>query len=309
MRYLYATKDGNIAEAAWKAIDTYSGFTGSTPGESGPADSGTAAPTDIAQYWKIGGYGTDGEGATPELQIMFSRQAIEAHTRKIASSVGLEAAMDAEAMQGINMESELMKGLEYESVAELDRELLKAAKEVAPWTTMALYSSSDEDDRYQGRWSQERFSAVMTRIIDLSNEIGTETNLDAANVLVASPSVVTALQSMNAAFNRTTAAVSGSTAMAEVGTFNGITKVYRDRFAKGQDTALLAYKGDGATSCGIVYCPYVTGVHYKSIDPNDFSGKLMVMSRYAITNNLLGAENYFRGCEFTGLKNLIAGVK
>ena len=61
---------------------------------------------------------------------------------------------------------------------------------------------------------------------------------------------------------------------------------------------LLAYKGTGVSDCGVAFCPYVTGVVNQAIDPNDFSPRVGVMSRYAFANNMLGADNYYRLLKF-----------
>jgi hypothetical protein len=105
-------------------------------------------------------------------------------------------------------------------------------------------------------------------------------------------------------FNKVTGEVNGSTATPEIGTLNGSIKVYRDNYAvnaftgKDNGEVLLAYKGTGVSDCGVVFCPYVTGVVNQAIDPNDFSPRVGVMSRYAFANNMLGADNYYRLLKF-----------
>jgi hypothetical protein len=143
-------------------------------------------------------------------------------------------------------------------------------------------------------------------LLNLANSIAISTNIDAANVLVVSPTLATVLQSAGPIFSRTVSAVNATTVTPEVGTLNGTIKVYRDRYAR-ENEALLAYKGAGINDAGVIYCPFITGVVNRGIDPNDFSTRIGVMSRYAFCNNMLGAENYYRLAKFNGLDRLLAG--
>jgi hypothetical protein len=136
-----------------------------------------------------------------------------------------------------------------------------------------------------------------------ANDIATATRRSAANIAVVSPDMASVLQQAAPFFNKVTSDVNGSTATPEIGTLNGAIKVYRDNYAvnyQGVDNGevLLAYKGTGVSDCGVVFCPYVTGVVNQAIDPNDFSPRVGVMSRYAFANNMLGADNYYRLLKF-----------
>lgn len=318
MRYVYRDQDPTkMVEAAWKSVSDYSGFTGSQAGTSGPADSGLGVETANAEHWKI--QGVDGNYPNnhkiPELGLMFSRQAIVAKTRKIAASFSIESIDDIKKMQGVDMVNEIVNVLQYELTAELDRETIARCKSLC---VPKVYKPKNVDgsemtgDLYVGRWSQERFSNIITQIIAGANEIAIATRRAAANIAVVSPAMATALQAAAPFFNKVTTDVTGSTATPEIGSINGGTiKVYRDNYAAGvrgdadNGEVLLAYKGASNDDAGVIFCPYVTGVVNQAIDPNDFSPRIGIMTRYAFANNMLGSDNYYRLLKFEGLGNTV----
>ena len=315
LRYVYkdAGDPNKLVEAAWKAVPEYSGFSGSTANTSGAPDAGTAVDTQSAESWKITGdydeiqthndFSTGIRGKIPELGLMFSRQSIVAKTRKLAASFSLESAEDIKRMQGVEMMTEMVNVLQYEMTAEIDRETIARCKSLCKPIFCRAGNNTDVDNGMIGRWSQERYSRIVGLIMKVANDIATATRRSAANIAVVSPDMASVLQQAAPFFNKVTSEVNGSTATPEIGTLNGSIKVYRDNYAAngvGQDNGevLLAYKGTGVSDCGVVFCPYVTGVVNQAIDPNDFSPRVGVMSRYAFANNMLGADNYYRLLKF-----------
>ncbi|MBO7691806.1 MAG: hypothetical protein J6T10_04130 [Methanobrevibacter sp.] len=324
LRYIYkdAGDPNKLVEAAWKAVPEYSGFSGSTANTSGEPDAGTGVDTQSAEAWKITGdydeiqthndFSTGLRGKIPELGLMFSRQSIVAKTRKLAASFSLESAEDIKRMQGVEMMTEMVNVLQYEMTAEIDRETIARCKSLCKPIVCKAGDSQAVQDGWVGRWSQERYSRIVGLIMKTGNDIATATRRAAANIAVVSPDMASVLQQAAPFFNKVTHDVNGSTATPEIGTINGSIKVYRDNYAvnyAGVDNGevLLAYKGTGVSDCGVVFCPYVTGVVNQAIDPNDFSPRVGVMSRYAFANNMLGADNYYRLLKFD-TKSIWAGV-
>jgi len=319
LRYIYkdAGDPNKLVEAAWKAVPEYSGFSGSTANTSGEPDAGTGVDTQSAEAWKITGdydeiqthndFSTGLRGKIPELGLMFSRQSIVAKTRKLAASFSLESAEDIKRMQGVEMMTEMVNVLQYEMTAEIDRETIARCKSLCKPVFCKAGDTTDVNNGFVGRWSQERYSRIVGLIMKTANDIATATRRSAANIAVVSPDMASVLQQAAPFFNKVTHDVNGSTATPEIGTINGAIKVFRDNYAvnyAGQDNGevLLAYKGTGVSDCGVVFCPYVTGVVNQAIDPNDFSPRVGVMSRYAFANNMLGADNYYRLLKFETAK-------
>ena len=314
LRYIYKTNNPNeLVEAAWKAVPRFSGYTGSTANTDGEWDAGTGVDTQSAEGWKITGptFNSDDPSVSrkmPELGLMLSRQSIVAKTRKLAASFSLESAADIKAMQGIEMMTEMINVLQQEMTAEMDRETIGRCKSLC---TPRVYNKADQtlanNDSFIGTNSQERFGLIITHIMKGVNDIRTDTRRGAANIAVVSPDVATVLQVANPWFTKVAHEVNGSAVTPEMGTLNGVVKVFCDQYAVDEFGAndngevLLAFKGSSLYDAGVIFCPYVTGVVNQAIDPNDFSPRVGIMSRYGFAHNMLGAENYYRLLKFNGL--------
>lgn len=317
IRYLYkdTTSPTPQWEAGWDKVPEYSGFTGSISGTSGTADAGTAAATTAAEAWSA-----NTTGAYPQITFQIDRTPIEAKTRKLATSFSLEAAMDVKAMHDIEVERELINMIQYELVAEQDRELLARMKAAAVKTgyqttsdgnNLTVEAGGETAKTFDvtvsdGRWSQEKFATILSAIVDRANEIAIKTRRGAGNFVIVSPRVATALQSAGPQFSRNTANVDATTIFPEIGTINDTIKVYRDQYAT-TDYALVGYKGPGISDAGIIYSPYVTGLVSRTVAQDDFSPRIGIMSRYAITDSLLGSGRYYRLINFTNLEALLLG--
>lgn len=309
LRVIYANNDGlNGPEAAWDQVPIYSGFTGSTSGTSAgtysTSGSGTGVDTSTAEAWKLG---TD----YPQLKIILEQTAITAKTRKLGASFSLEAAQDISAMHKIDIQREIVRKLQYEIVAELDRELIGKMKTtsvsgVGGTDAKLLDLTATSGSSYvDGRWSQEKISTIVTSIIHQAQEIATSTRRGAGNFVIVSKGVATALMAARPHFQGVTGNVNTLSTIAEIGTLNGDIKVYRDHYAT-DEYALVGFKGPDQDDSGIIYSPYVLNAMSTAVDPNDFSPRVGVMSRYAITDSLLGSGRYYRWIRYQNLNTIIA---
>jgi hypothetical protein len=298
-------------EAAWDLVPEYSGYTGSTSGTSGTADGGTGTAAATAENWQIGP-----NGAYPALQVVIDQKTITAITRKLAASFSLETSQDIRAMHNFDLERQIVEILQYEVIAELDRELLAAMKTAAVDTTnggatvTSLNLSATNGSTYvDGRWSQEKIASVVSSIIYQAEKIAVKTRRGAGNFAVVSPAVATALQAARPVFTGVPTNVDSLGGVAEIGSLNGSIAIYRDQYAlDGSEYALIGFKGAGISDAGIIYSPYITGVINRAVNPQDFSPNIGTMSRYAITTTLLGAGRYYRQINYTNLNYAIAGA-
>lgn len=284
---VYYKGSTDFNEAGFDVVPEYSGFTGSfatsAGGQSGTADTGTGVATSAGEAFGF----QDANNMMPELQMKIDKVAIEAKTRKLGASYSLESAQDIKSMHGVDMEREMVNTLQYEIQAELDRELMYKIKAVANSSTAFDISATD------GRWHQERIAGLVNRIVKECNDIATRTRRGAGNFIVVSTEVASALQSLQGGlFTANPANVNPSNTYAELGTLQGTIKVYRDTY--NTDNQIVAgYKGPGVSDCGVIYSPYIMGLFNRAISEQDFSPRIGVMSRYALTNNLLGASRYY----------------
>jgi hypothetical protein len=327
LRFLY--KDYPDNEAAFNDVAKFSGFTGNEPQAAGGAipgvpnpnavpgldtsgitsaiDTGTGAPSVSGEAFQFGGTGTE---KMPELSFRVDQTSVVAQTRKMAASFSLESAQDIKAMHGVDIEREMLSVLQYEIMAELDRELLQRMKVAAVTISYGGEAVTNIDvtasNPLDGRWSQERYAGIVTSIIKKANDIAISTRRGAGNFVIVSGRVATALQAAGPQFSRNTALVDNTTTLAEVGTINGTIKVYRDSYAI-NDYALIGYKGPGISDSGIIFSPYITGVTNRTVAQDDFSPRLGVMSRYGVTDTLLGSGRYYRLINYQNLATIVPG--
>lgn len=301
-------------EASFRALNEYSGYTGSNAQSAYAASAvtnqwdisnsatfgvfGTGAATSAAELWKVG-------TTMPAIRAFMDKVAIEAKTRKLAASFSLEAMQDLKSMHNIDIERELLESLSVEIPAERDREIigkmLAASTNIANGGTAPIVLSADTTD---GRWSQEKFANITNAIVKLSHDIATKTMRGAGNFVIVSPRVATALQASGPQFTAISVDVNASSTVAEVGKINNTITVYRDNNAP-IDYALVGYKGPSISDTGIVVSDYITGLTNRAVRPDDFGINVGVMSRYAITDSLLGSGRYYRTMKIINLDKVL----
>jgi hypothetical protein len=272
-------------------------------GTSGTSDTGTGVSTATAEQWGIG----DATTPMPQLEYAMESTAVTALTRKLAANLSLESIMDVKAMHNVDIKRDMVKKLHDQVVAEIDRELLASMKGQSTTVanggeTITTWQTSATD----GRWQGEKYVTVLNALIHKGNDVGTSTRVAPANFVVVSPRVASMVQAAPAGSpfytNQSALSKIGSTALANIGTVNNQMALYVDRYAV-NDYALVGLKGD-QSEAGVIYSPYVLGLESEATTQGDFSPRLGVMYRYAITNSLLGAGRYYRQLQFIGLNSM-----
>ena len=266
-----------------------------------PRDIGTAIPN-----------GTTGASpyAMRQLKMSFDKKAIEAGDRMLGASFTVQSLYDIRTMQGVDIGREMVKKLTYESGAEIDRELLWKCKNAAVFGDGGQNGVVDVFDpaSISSTFMYDKKAAIADKIISLSNEIHTATLQGSGNIVVVSPRVSTALQTIqNGSFKSSGVFSFDQKGLVEMGVLDGRIKVYRDPWAYidgGVDYALVAYKGAGIDEAGVLYHPYMLNLVNTATAQEDFGTRIGVLSRYAVTDSLLGSGRYYRYLEFTNLVSL-----
>ena len=232
---------------------------------------GSAAPLSTAAL--------EGEAGN-RMSIQVLKQTVEAKTRKLSARWTFEAAQDANAMHGLDIEAEIMAALAMEITAEIDQEILGSLENLA--TTGATF---DMATNFTGTptFVGDKHAVLATLINQQANLVAQRTRRGAANWAVVSPAALTVLQSATtSAFARTTEGTfEAPTNTKFVGTLNGTMRVYVNTYASDASPVLLGYKGQGEIDAAAFYCPYVplmsSGV---VVDPASFEPVVSFMTRY-----------------------------
>jgi Major capsid protein Gp23 len=279
------------------------------------APAGVASNTEALSPFQIASfYSGNGNSSTPgaapvsvlegvagkRLNIQILKEVVEAKTRKLSARWTFEAAQDAQAQQGIDIEAEIMAALAQEITAEIDQEILTSLGALAGTTLTYDQGSVSGTATFVG----DEHAALAILINRGANLIAARTRRGAGNWVVVSPTALTILQSATtSAFARTTEGTfEAPTNTKFVGTLNNSMRVYVNQYAADDTNVLVGYKGPGEIDAAAYYCPYVpltsSGV---IIDPNTFEPVVSFMSRYGYlelsntASSLGNAADYLAG--------------
>ena len=249
------------------------------------AGSEALSPFDIATSYSGDGSAAPAATASMEgdagnkMSIQVLKQTVEAKTRKLSARWTFEAAQDANAMHGLDVEAEIMAALAMEITAEIDQEILTSLGNLATGSATYDQSSVTGTPTFVG----DEHAALATMMNREANLVAQRTRRGAANWAVVSPAALTVLQSATtSAFARTTEGTfEAPTNTKFVGTLNGTMRIYVNTYASDATPVLLGYKGQGEIDAAAFYCPYVplmsSGV---VVDPSSFEPVVSFMTRY-----------------------------
>ena len=213
------------------------------------------------------------------INVQILKQVVEAKTRKLSARWTFEAAQDAQAMHGLDVEAEVMAALAQEITVEIDQEILGSLRALA--ATEYTYNQATVSGT--ATFVGDEHAALAVLINRASNLIAQRTRRGAGNWAVVSSAALTVLQSATtSAFARTTEGTfEAPTNTKFVGTLNGAMRVYVDGYAQDGQSVLVGYKGSSEADAAAFYCPYIplmsSGV---VLDPSTFEPVVGFMTRY-----------------------------
>jgi hypothetical protein len=240
------------------------------------------------------------------INVQILKQVVEAKTRKLSARWTFEAAQDAQAMHGIDVEAEIMAALAQEITVEIDQEILGSLRALSGST----YSYNQATVSGTATFVGDEHAALAVVINRAANLVAQRTRRGAANWAVVSPAALTVLQSATtSAFARTTEGTfEAPTNTKFVGTLNGAMRIYVDSYASDTANVLVGYKGSSEADAAAFYCPYVplmsSGV---VLDPATFEPVVGFMTRYGyveLTNTASSLGNAADYLESIAVSNL-----
>jgi hypothetical protein len=251
---------GDEALSPFKIASSYSG------NDSDPAKGAATATLE----------GTAGK----KLNVQILKQVVEAKSRKLSARWTFEAAQDAQAQQGIDIEAEIMAALAQEITAEIDQEVLGSLRALAGSAAASFDQSAVSGT---ATFVGDEHAALAILINQQANLIAQRTRRGAANWAVVSSEALTILQSATtSAFARSTEGTfEAPTNSKFVGTLNNSMRVYVDGYAATGTDVLVGYKGASEADAAAFYCPYIplmsSGV---VLDPSTFEPVVSFLTRY-----------------------------
>jgi hypothetical protein len=281
--YGTGTTAGDEALSPFKIAVAYSGL---TPG--GTATTGRAATTSTLE-------GVPGN----RINVQILKQVVEAKTRKLSARWTFEAAQDAQAMHGLDIEAEIMAALAQEITVEIDQEVLGSLRSLAATEFTYDQAAVSGTATFVG----DEHAALAVLINRTANLIASRTRRGAGNWAVVSPAALTVLQSATtSAFARTTEGTfEAPTNTKFVGTLNGAMRIYVDSYANDSQAVLVGYKGSSEADAAAFYCPYIplmsSGV---VLDPSTFEPVVGFMTRYGYVELTNTASSFGNAADYLG---------
>ena len=236
------------------------------------------------------------------MSIQILKTPVEAKSRKLSARWTFEAAQDAQAQQGIDIEAEIMAALAQEITAEIDQEILASLRGLA--TVEETYDQSLVSGT--ATFVGDEHAALAIQINRVSNLIAQRTRRGSGNWAVVSNQALTILQSATtSAFARTTEGTfEAPTNTKFVGTLNGAMKIYVDAYladTTDADQVLIGYKGTSEADAAAFYCPYIplmsSGV---VLDPATFEPVVGFLTRYGYVELTNTASSLGNAADYLG---------
>ena len=239
------------------------------------------------------------EGAAGKrMNIQILKETVEAKSRRLSARWTFEAAQDAQAIHGVDVEAEIMAALAQEITAEIDQEIIGSLIGLAG-SAFGTYDQGAVSGT--ANFVGDQHAALAVLINRAANDIASRTRRGAGNYIVISPTALTILQSATtSAFARTTEGTfEAPTNTKFVGTLNSSVRVYVNHYAGDAAPVLVGYKGANEMDAPAFYCPYIplmsSGV---VLDPATFEPTVSFMTRYGYvelsnaSNSLGNASDY-----------------
>ena len=293
---------GQIHTLRIRYAEAGSGTTTNTAGEE------ALSPFKIAEAYS-GDNSSTKAGATASLEgspgkklsIQILKQAVEAKSRKLSARWTFEAAQDAQAQQGIDIEAEIMAALAQEITAEIDQEIIGSLLTLAGSGNTQAFDQSAVSGT--ATFVGDEHAALAILINRVANTIAQRTRRGAGNWAVVSPTALTILQSATtSAFARSTEGTFEAPSNTKfVGTLNSAMRVYVNAYASDNTSILVGYKGSSEADAAAFYCPYIplmsSGV---VLDPSTFEPVVGFLTRYGYVELSNTASSLGNAADYLG---------
>lgn len=229
-----------------------------------------------------------------EVSFKFDSVTVSVAPRKLRATWSPELAQDVSAFHNIDAEAEMTQILSEQIGAEIDREILRDLRVVAPWQLDWDYNGWKRQFAFSTNYTQKDWNQMlMTRINQISAQVQKSTLRGGVNFLVVSSEIGAVLNDLEY-FHVTDASAEQDVynmGIERIGSLQGRYQVYVDPYAPAW-SMILGHKGKSLLDTGYIYAPYVpmqlTPTLYNT---NNFAPVKGIMTRYAkkcVNNRFFG---------------------
>ena len=219
-----------------------------------------------------------------EVSFKLDSVTVSAVPRKLRATWSPELSQDVAAFHNLDAEAELTQMLSEQVAGEIDREILRDLRKVAPWSGRWDKNGWKRDAKLSTNYTQKDWNQeLMTVINEISAMIQKSTLRGSANFVVVSSEINAVLNNLEY-FHVTDASAEQDTynmGIERVGSLQGRYQVYVDPYAPAW-SIIVGHKGKSLLDTGYIYAPYVPMALTPTMyNPENFAPVKGIMTRYA----------------------------
>lgn len=230
-----------------------------------------------------------------EVSFKLDSVTVSVTERKLRATWSPELSTDVNAFHNIDAEAELTSILSEQIAAEVDREILRDLRKVAPWTRRFDANGWRKLKGYSTNYTQKDWNQeLVTCVNQISAQINKSTLRGGANWIVVS-SEISALFDNLEYFHVTDASAESAQynmGIEKIGSLSGRYQVIVDPYAP-HGSLIMGHKGKSLLDTGYVYAPYVPmQLTPTMFNPFNFAPIKGIATRYAkkvVCNKYFGA--------------------
>ena len=219
-----------------------------------------------------------------EVSFKLSSVVVSVEERKLRATWSPELAQDVSAFHNIDAEAELTALLSEQIAAEIDREILRDIRKVAPWQLRWDVNGWRRQAGFSTNYTQKDWNQeLMTKVNQISAQIHKATLRGGANWLVCSSEISAVFDNLEYFHVSDASAESDQYNMGieRVGALQNRYQVYRDPYAPAW-SIIIGHKGKSLLDTGYIYAPYIPlQLTPTVINPENFAPVKGIMTRYA----------------------------
>ena len=230
-----------------------------------------------------------------EVSFKLDSVTVSVGERKLRATWSPELSTDVNAFHNIDAEAELTSILSEQIAAEVDREILRDLRKVAPWTRRFDVNGWRKLKGFSTNYTQKDWNQeLITCINQISAQINKATLRGGANWIVVSAEISALLDNLEY-FHVTDASAESAQynmGIEKIGSLGGRYQVIVDPYAP-HWSLIMGHKGKSLLDTGYIYAPYVpmqlTPTMY---NPFNFAPIKGIVTRYAkktVCNKYFGA--------------------
>lgn len=272
-----------------ESIDGYVGVDAAVLGEDAQA---------IADFFAVAWSQYDSlelETEIGEVSFKLDSVTVSVEERKLRATWSPELAQDVSAFHNIDAEAELTALLSEQIAAEIDREILRDLRKLAPWKCRWDVNGWRRQAGFSTNYTQKDWNQeLMTKVNQVSAQIHKATLRGGANFIVVSSEISAVFDNLE--FFHVSDANPESDqynmGIERIGSLQNRYQVYRDPYSPSW-SIIIGHKGKTILDSGYIYAPYIPMQLTPTIyNPENFAPVKGIMTRYAkkcVNNRFYGA--------------------